>query len=456
MQRDFDLLVIGAGSAGVRMARMSAGHGARVALVESGALGGTCVNVGCIPKKLFVYASHVQDDIEDGAGFGWQIDRSGLRFDWATLRDNKTREIQRLNGVYRQLLDKAGVEILSGRARLVDPHTVAVGERQVSADRIVIATGSAPVRPDVPGAEHLLISDDMFSLAQLPDTAVVIGGGYIAVEFAGILAGLGVQTTLLYRGDLILRGFDEDVRRFVQEDMQRRGIDVRTQVDVHKVEKHGDQLTLLLSDGSSLTTGLALAATGRRPLVDGLGLESIGVALGAGGKVLVDAHFRTQVPSVYALGDVIGTPQLTPVALAQAMVLSRRLYGDGQGEMDYDLIPTAVFCEPNIATVGLNETQALAQGLSLRIYESRFRPLKHTLTGRETRCYMKLVVDDVSDRVLGIHMAGPDVAEILQGFAVALRAGATKAVFDATLGIHPSAAEELVTLRQPSRFVSPH
>jgi len=446
---DYDLIVIGAGSGGVRLARMSAQRGARVAVVESRYLGGTCVNVGCVPKKLFVYGAHVREELEDAAGYGWQVPTDNVSFDWPTLVANKNAEIERLNGIYGRLLANAGVEIIEGTASFEDPHTVRVGEQSYSSGRITVATGSWPVVPDIPGKEHLLTSNDMFYLPQLPRHATIWGGGYIAVEFAGILAGLGVETTLLYRGDMFLRGFDDDVRHFTLQEMRKKGIDLRFNVTIDSVERNDSTYVAQLSNGDELETGLIMAATGRRALVDGLGLTDLGVELTASGHVQVDDYFQTAVPSVYALGDVIGTPQLTPVALAQAMVLSRRLFGDGQGEMDYSAIPTAVFCQPNIGTVGLTEQEAREAGHSVRIYRSEFRPMKYTLSGRDERSLMKLVVDDETDQVLGAHMVGPDAGEITQGLAVAIKAGATKAQFDATLGIHPTSAEEFVTMREP-------
>jgi glutathione reductase (NADPH) len=450
-QRDYDLIVIGAGSGGVRLARTSAARGARVAVVESRYLGGTCVNVGCVPKKLFVYGAHAGEDIEDAAGYGWQLPRDAVKFDWPTLVANKNTEIDRLNGIYGRLLENAGVTIINGTASLPDAHTVQVGEQRFTTERIVVATGSWPVIPDIPGKECILTSNEMFYLPQLPRHAVIWGGGYIAVEFAGILAGLGVETTLLYRGDRILRGFDEDLREFTQNELVKKGIDVRLGSTIVSVENAESHYELELNDGTRMSTGLVMAATGRRALVDGLGLEELGVQLSGSGHVVVDDHFQTAVPSIYALGDVIGTPQLTPVALAQAMVLSRRLYGDGQGDMDYRNIPTAVFCQPNLGTVGLTEEEAREEGYKLRIYRTDFRPMKHTLSGRDERSLMKLVVDDTTDKVLGAHMVGPDAGEITQGLAVAIQAGATKAQFDATLGIHPTSAEEFVTMREPVR-----
>ena len=447
--RDFDLVVIGAGSGGVRLARMSAQRGARVAIVESRYLGGTCVNVGCVPKKLFVYGAHVGEDLEDAAGYGWHVPVEDVRFDWPTLVANKNTEIERLNGIYQQLLEGAGVTIIQGTATLRDPNTIAVGDRELTSDHITVATGSWPATPDVPGRELILSSNEMFYLPQLPREAVVWGGGYIAVEFAGILAGLGVETTLIYRGELFLRGFDEDVRRFMVAELEKKGIRLRFNTTINAVEESGNGYSVSLSDGSVMNTGLVLAATGRRALVDGIGLESLGVGFTASGHIQVDEGFRTTVPSISALGDVIGTPQLTPVALAQGMVLSRRLFGDGEGELDYRNIPTAVFCQPNIGTVGLTEAEAKEAGHKVVIYRSEFRPMKHTLSGRDERSLMKLVVDADTDRVLGAHMVGPDAGEIMQGLGVAMKCGATKADFDSTIGIHPTSAEEFVTMRTP-------
>ena len=330
-QQDFDLIVIGAGSGGVRLARMSAQRGARVAVVESRYLGGTCVNVGCVPKKLFVYGAHVHDELEDAAGYGWKVPLDDVRFDWPRLVANKNAEIERLNGIYRRLLESTGVTIIEGTATLSDAHTVVVGDTSYTAKHITVATGSWPVVPDVPGKECILTSNEMFYLPQLPKQAVVWGGGYIAVEFAGILAGLGVETTLLYRGDLFLRGFDGDVRRFTENEMRKKGVILKYGVTIESVDAENAHYRVQLSNGEVMETGLVMAATGRRALVDGLGLTDLGVQLSASGYVVVDDHFQTAVPSITALGDVIGTPQLTPVALAQGMVLSRRLFGDGQG-----------------------------------------------------------------------------------------------------------------------------
>ncbi|MEM1437163.1 MAG: glutathione-disulfide reductase [Pseudomonadota bacterium] len=443
---DYDLVVLGAGSGGVRAARMAATHGARVAVVENRFLGGTCVNVGCVPKKLFVYGSHFAEDFATAAGYGWQLPRPD--FDWPTLRDNKTREIERLNGVYANLLDGAGVERVWGTATFVDPHHVAVGERTLSADRVLIATGGRPVVPDIPGREHALVSDDLFYLDALPRRAAVVGGGYIGVEFAGILNGLGVETHLLYRRELFLRGFDQSIREFVRDELSAKGIHLHFNINVDAIEATASGKGLKLTDGSYHEVDQVLFATGRVPNTDGLNIEASGVALGSGGEVLVDEQYQTSVPNIYALGDVTDRVQLTPVAIAEAMVLTDNLYTDKPPRtLDYDNIATAVFCQPNIGTVGLTEKEARAQLGEIRVFESNFRPMKYTLTDNTERTLMKLIVNAADDRVVGAHMAGPEAGEIIQGLAIALKAQLTKAQFDQTIGIHPTAAEEFVTMR---------
>jgi len=444
---DFDLFTIGAGSGGVRASRMAALTGARVAVAEDGALGGTCVNVGCIPKKLFVYASHFADDFGDAAGFGWTVgDRS---FDWPRLLANKNREIERLNGVYARLLDGAGVTRFAGRATLVDANTVEVAGRRHRAANVLVATGGWPSLPDVPGIEHAVSSNEMFHLPALPARAVVVGGGYIAVEFAGILHGLGVAVTQLYRGPLFLRGFDDDVRHTLAEEMRKRGVDLRFQARVARIERAGDERRVVLEDGSVVVADAVLYATGRRPLTAGLGLERVGVETGPDGAIVVDAWSRTSVPSVWAIGDVTDRIQLTPVAIHEAMALVRTLFGGVPTKPDHEDVASAVFSQPPVATVGLTEAQARERHGDVVVYRSTFRPLKHTLTGRDERTMMKLVVDRASDRVVGVHMVGADAAEIVQGLAVAVKMRATKADFDATIGIHPTAAEEFVTMREP-------
>lgn len=448
MAYDFDLFVIGAGSGGVRAARFAAGYGARVAVAESRYLGGTCVNVGCVPKKLLVYGAHYAEDFEQARGYGWS---AGTSFDWATLIANKGREIQRLNGIYRKLLVDSGVTLLEGHARLCDAHSVEVDGQRVSAEHILIATGGWPSVPDIPGREHAITSNEAFYLPERPNRVLVVGGGYIAVEFASIFHGLGARTSLLYRGDLFLRGFDGAIRTHLRDELAKKGLDLQFNADIARIDKQADgSLLATLNDGRTLEADCIFYATGRRPMLDGLGLENAGVELDARGYINVDDLYRSSVPSILAIGDVIGRVQLTPVALAEGMAVARRLFKPEEYRpVDYRLIPTAVFSLPNIGTVGLTEEQARAEGHRVRIFESRFRPMKLTMTDCQERSLMKLVVDADSDRVLGCHMIGPDAGEILQGLAVALKAGATKQVFDETLGIHPTAAEEFVTMRTP-------
>lgn len=445
---DYDLFVIGAGSGGVRAARISAGFGARVAIAEDRYYGGTCVNVGCVPKKLFVYASHIAEEIEDAAGFGWQA--SAQNFDWQTLVANKNTEIARLNSVYERLLINAGVDIIDGRASIVDPHTVSVAGRRVTAERILVATGGWPTVPDFPGSEHAITSNDVFYLDQLPEKMIILGGGYIAVEFASIFNGLGVDTTLVYRGPLFLRGFDADVREFVAEEMDKKGVNLLFDNNISAIEKASDGLHVTFTNSPNQVVDTVMVATGRAPKIDGLGLEDLGVELAWNGAVVVDDQFRTSVRSIHAIGDVTNRVNLTPVATAEGMALANALFNDRPVDMDYNNIPTAVFCQPNIGTVGLTEEQAREKYPDdIDIYRSSFRALKHTLSGRDEKTLMKLVVVRDSDKVVGLHMVGPEAGEITQGFAVAIKAGATKAVFDATVGIHPTAAEEFVTMRQP-------
>lgn len=449
MSHDFDLFVIGAGSGGVRAARFAAGFGARVAVAESRYLGGTCVNVGCVPKKLLVYGAHFTEDFEQAAGFGWNLGEAN--FDWPTLIANKNREIQRLNGIYRNLLVNSGVSLLEGHARILGPHQVEVNGQAYSAGHILIATGGWPQLPDIPGKELAISSNEAFHLQQLPRRVLVVGGGYIAVEFASIFHGLGAQTSLLYRGEMFLRGFDGAVRRHLREELDKKGLDLQFSSDIERIERLADgSLLATLRDGRELATDCVFYATGRRPMLDNLGLENTAVELDERGFIRVDEQYQTREPSVLALGDVIGRVQLTPVALAEGMAVARRLFRPEEYRpVDYRNIPTAVFSLPNIATVGLSEEQARAQGYQVKIFESRFRPMKLTLTDSQERTLMKLVVDADSDRVLGCHMVGPEAGEIIQGLAVAIKAGATKQIFDETLGIHPTAAEEFVTLRTP-------
>ncbi len=443
----FDLFVIGAGSGGVRAARMAAQRGARVAVAESAALGGTCVNLGCIPKKLYSHAAHFADAFEQSRGFGWTPGEA--RFDWALLKTNRAREIARLNGVYEKLLRDAGVSILHGRARLASPRTVIVDGVEHAAQRILVATGGHSVAPEYPGGELAVTSDAMFDLPEFPRHLVVVGGGYIACEFASIFRGLGSRVTQIVRGGQILRGFDDDVSSFLARQMAQHGVELRTGVRPASLARGGDGLTLTLSDGSTLLADTVLQATGRRPNTGGLGLQALGVRVDDRGAIVVDEGFETSVPGVHAIGDVIDRLQLTPVALADAMVLVDRLFGSGARRIDYELVPTAVFTHPNVATVGLTEAQARVRYPAVKVFRTDFKPLKHTLSGSPERVLMKLLVDAATDRVVGLHMVGDDAGEVVQGFAVAMKAGATKAHFDATLGIHPTAAEEFVTLREP-------
>ncbi|HZX50761.1 glutathione-disulfide reductase [Pseudomonas sp. XK-1] len=449
MTYDFDLFVIGAGSGGVRAARFAAGYGARVAVAESRYLGGTCVNVGCVPKKLLVYGAHFAEDFEQAQGFGWSMDQA--QFDWPTLIANKNREIERLNGIYRNLLVNSGVTLLEGHARLLDGHSVELGGKRYSAKHILIATGGWPHVPDIPGREHAIDSNQAFFLPQLPKRVLVVGGGYIAVEFASIFNGLGAQTSLLYRGELFLRGFDGAVRQHLREELSKRGLDLQFNSDIARIDKQADgSLLATLKDGRELATDCVFYATGRRPMLDNLGLENTAVQLDERGYIQVDEQYQSTAPSIMAIGDVIGRVQLTPVALAEGMAVARRLFKPEEyRKVDYKMIPTAVFSLPNIGTVGLSEEQAREEGHRVVVFESRFRPMKLTLTDCQERTLMKLVVDADSDRVLGCHMVGPEAGEIVQGLAIALKAGATKRMFDETIGVHPTAAEEFVTMRTP-------
>lgn len=445
---EFDLFVIGAGSGGVRAARFSAQRGARVAVAEERELGGTCVNVGCIPKKLFVYASHFRADLEDATrGYGWRVGEAG--FDWPTLIENKNREITRLNGIYDGLLENAGVSLVEGRARIVDPHTVEVAGKRYTADNILIATGGWPTVPELPGRELGITSNEAFYLESLPKKAIIVGGGYIAVEFACIFDGLGVDVTQLYRGPLFLRGFDDDVRTHLAEQIRARGVDLRFDTNVTALEKRDQGVRATLTDGSTLDADIVFFATGRHPNCEGLGLDEIGVERAEDGSIVVDAWSRTNVPSVWAIGDVTNRINLTPVAIHEGVCLSETLFGVGPTAPDHRDVPAAVFSQPPVGTVGLTESEARERHREIDVYRSSFRALKHTLTGGPERTMMKLIVDRASDRVVGLHMVGPDAGEIVQGFAVAIKAGATKAHFDATIGIHPTAAEEFVTMRTP-------
>ena len=446
---DYDLFVIGAGSGGVRAARMAGGFGAKVAVAEERYLGGTCVNVGCIPKKLFVYAAHYAEDFQDAAGYGWQV--SEPVFDWNVLLKNKNNEISRLNGIYENLLKRNNVVLYNSRAVIEGPNTVRVNGKNVSARRILVATGGWPHIPDIPGREHVISSNEAFFLETLPDSVVIAGGGYIAVEFAGIFHGLGVDTTLVYRGDLFLRGFDGEMREFLAEQMRGKGIRLLFNTRISSIQKQDDRYLVNASGADPLPTDLVLYATGRRPNTADLGLETAGVELNDKGAIAVDDEYRSSVPSIYAIGDVTDRFNLTPVATAEGTALANNLFNNQSRRVDYRDIPTCIFSQPNLGTVGLTEEQARQEYPNVDIYKSRFTSLKHTLTGNNEKTLMKMIVDWDTDRVLGVHMVGADAGETIQGIGIALKAGATKATFDATIGIHPTAAEEFVTMREPAK-----
>jgi glutathione reductase (NADPH) len=446
-QYDYDLFIIGGGSGGTRAGRMASSYGAKVAVAEEYRWGGTCVIRGCIPKKLLVYAAHFRDEMEGAAGFGWTL--AGAEFDWPTLIRNKDKEIARLSGIYLDALKKAKAEIIEARATVVDPHTVEVGGKTVTAKYVLVATGGHPDRPNIPGIEHSITSNEAFHLPHLPKRVAVVGGGYIAMEFAGIFHGLGSETHLLYRGGPLLRGFDDDGRAFVTEELKKKGIDVRTKTDVEAIEKSGGVLRLKLSGGAALEVDCVLYATGRVPNTKGMGLEAAGVTLNHRGAVEVDGHSKSSVDSIYAIGDATDRMNLTPVAIREAMAFTSTVFGGKDWAMDHTNIPHAVFSQPPLATVGMSEREARSDGRALDIYKANFRPLKHTLSGSTERTFMKLVVDRDSQQVLGVHMVGADAPEIIQSLAVAVKMGATKAQFDQTVALHPTAAEEFVTMRTP-------
>jgi glutathione reductase (NADPH) len=447
MNHDFDLFVIGGGSGGVRAARMAATFGARVAIAERHRFGGTCVNVGCVPKKLLVYAAQYAGTFADARGFGW--DTGEPRFDWRHLIDNKDREIARLNGSYEKLLADSGVEIVHDHAVLDGPHAVVAGNRRCTAGHILVATGGWPVVPEIPGREHAVTSNEAFFLERLPRRIAIVGGGYIAAEFAGIFNGLGAETTLLYRGPLFLRGFDREMREFLAGEMRASGVQLRFDTEVRSIARGAAGLTLHMNDGKSHDADLVMVATGRKPVTAGLGLESAGVKLDRDGAVVVNERNESSTPSVLAIGDVTNRINLTPVATAEGGALARRLFG-GQPDaaVDYAGVPSCIFSQPNFAMVGLTEEQARERHGEVLAYRTAFTPLRHTLSGRRERTLMKLVVERAGDRVVGAHMVGPDAGEIIQGIGIAIKTGATKRQFDSTIGIHPTAAEEFVTLRQ--------
>jgi len=445
---DYDLITIGGGSGGVRASRLAAAGGARVALIEERELGGTCVNAGCIPKKLFSYAAHFASDFTDATGYGWTV---GARsFDWRRLIANKDREIARLNGVYTRILETAGAEVIAARGRLVDGHTVEAGGRRMSARHILVATGSRPVVPQVPGAELAITSDQAFHLDRFPQRVIMIGGGYIAVEFASIFNGLGSQVTLVHRSAQILRGFDDDLGSVLAEEMAAHGVTLRLSSQISRIERAENALAAHLDSGEVLAADTVMYATGRAPNTGDMGLEQGGIALADNGAITVDDFFATSEPSVYAIGDAIDRMMLTPVAIAEGTALIQALFNGGPRRMDYENVPTAIFSHPNVGTVGLTEAEARARHGSVKVFKTRFRPLKATLSGSPERMFMKLVVEPGTDRVLGAHMVGEGAGEIIQGVAIALKCGATKAQFDATIGIHPTSAEEFVTMREPA------
>ncbi|EKF17931.1 glutathione-disulfide reductase [Nitratireductor pacificus] len=447
---DYDLFVIGGGSGGVRAGRLAAGLGKRVAIAEEYRFGGTCVIRGCVPKKLFVYASQFPEHFEDAAGYGWTVPEA--RFDWRVLVGNKDREITRLEGLYRKGLENAGAEIIEARATLVDRHTLDVGGRRVTAEKILIAVGGRPnPHAALPGHEHCIFSNEAFDLAELPSAIVIEGGGYIAVEFANIFHGLGVDTTLVYRGKEILSRFDADLRRELHATMEAKGIKILCHDVLTSVEKDADgMLTAHLKSGKALRAGQIMLAIGRIPNTDGLGLEAAGVATGKTGEIIVDDYSRTNVDNIWALGDVTNRVQLTPVAIHEAMCFIATEYRGKPTKVDHDTIATAVFSQPEIGTVGLSEDEAAQRFDKLEIYRASFRPMRHTLSGRQEKMLMKLVVDGESRRVLGAHVMGPDAGEMAQLLGISVKAGLTKDDFDRTMAVHPSAAEELVTMYAPS------
>lgn len=454
-QYDFDLFTIGGGSGGVRASRISATYGARVAIAEDGRFGGTCVNVGCIPKKLFSYAAHYREEFEVARAYGWNAGWTAGEpvFDWSVLLANKDREIARLNAVYERLLTNAGVTIVRARATVRGPHEVEAGGRTYTAKHILIATGSWPQVPEIPGSEFAITSNEAFHLERLPSSVLVVGGGYIAVEFASIFNGLGVGTTLIYRGAKLLRGFDHELGERLADEMATKGVAIRLNTNVVALARRADAtidatIDATLSDATTISAGTAMFATGRKPNTRGLGLDEIGVKLAADGAVTVNAWSSSSVDSIHAIGDATNRLNLTPVATAEGMALARTLFGGEPTAIDHANVPTAVFADPNLATVGLTEAQAREQFGAIDVYKTAFRSLKHSLTGSGERTFMKLVVDAGTQRVLGAHMLGPDAGEIIQGIAIAVKLGATKPQFDATIGIHPTAAEEFVTLRE--------
>ncbi|MBV8188906.1 MAG: glutathione-disulfide reductase [Alphaproteobacteria bacterium] len=456
MAYDYDLFVIGAGSGGVRASRIAAGHGARVGICEDYRVGGTCVIRGCVPKKLLVYGSKFAHEFEDAAAYGW----SGLEpvHSWATLRDNVQKEVDRLNGVYLKLLDGAGVKLHMGRGRLMDRHTIAIGEQTVTAGKILIATGGHPVVPEIPGKQFAITSNEAFHLPDpLPKRITIVGAGYIAVEFAGIFNGLGSEVDLVLRRDFVLRGFDEECRLAVHEALKESGIRLRTETQIARIEATDGKapFTIVTTAGGSFQTDVVMYATGRAPNTSGLGLEKVGVQLDKAGAIAVDEWSRSTAPNIWAVGDVTDRINLTPVAIMEGHCFADTEFGNKPRKPDHRDVPSAVFCQPELANVGLTEEEAALRLGEIRVYTARFKPMKYTLSGRNQRTFMKLIVEEATDRVVGVHMVGDDAAELIQGLAVAVKAGATKALFDATVGIHPTAGEEFVTMRTPRIEAAP-
>ncbi|WP_336486560.1 glutathione-disulfide reductase [Methylobacterium nigriterrae] len=449
-EHDVDLFVIGGGSGGVRAARIAAGYGARVKLAEEYRVGGTCVIRGCVPKKLMVYAGRFADEFEDAAGFGWSV--GAPRFDWSVLKRRRDAEVARLEGIYDTNLMRAGVEIVPQRAVIEDPHTVRLagtGER-VTARVILIAVGAHPVKePMIPGMELAITSNEVFELESLPERILVVGGGYIAVEFAGVFAALGSRTTLLHRGDKLLRGFDDEVRDALGEAYAKR-MDLRLGRTVQSLERRDGAVAARLDDGSEILADQVLVATGRRPNVQGLGLERAGIETDRVGAIPVDATSRTTVPSIYAVGDVTNRANLTPIAIREGHAFADTVFGNKPSCVDHRLIPTAVFSTPEIGVVGHNEDVARSIYGEIDVYKASFRPMKATLSGRDERVLMKVLVDCASDTVVGVHIVGHDAGEIIQAVGIAVTMGATKADFDRTIAVHPTASEELVTMRVPA------
>ena len=448
-QYDYDLFVIGAGSGGVRAGRIARSLGAKVAIAENYRIGGTCVIRGCVPKKLLVYAAHFSEDFEDASGFGWTV--GGTAFSWPLLIENKNREIERLSKVYAGLLASSGVDVIEGTARLIDPHVVTIGERTVTAEFVLVATGGRPRKPAVPGIEHAITSNEAFELAELPRRVLIVGGGYVAVEFAGIFRGLGSEVTLSYRGEQVLRGFDGDVRRHLHEELGKKGVRILLNSNAARIDRRADgvlEATVSGTRNGKHECDAVMYATGRVPNTGSLGLAEAGVELDADGGVVVDRYGQSSVPSIYAVGDVTNRIALTPVAIREGAAVAMTLFGGDRIPADHDNVPSAVFSQPPVGTVGLTQGEAVAKFGEIEVYMTSFRPMRHTLSGRDERTLVKLMVEPASQRVVGCHMVGADAPEIIQGIAIAVKAGLTKAQFDATIGIHPTAAEEFVTMRE--------